>query len=197
MVNGRNAAILASSPVAPDVGPGNEPACFDTFFREQYEPLVHFLRSRSRTEEDARDAAQESLARLFHHYRRLPPAEWKPVLYRIAANVANDRLRQAQRRHADLHVPLEGMELEDEQPDAEEVAIRAQQDALLRDAVLALPPKCRQVYVLKRVRGMTSAQIARHCGISVRMVEKHLANALTHICRRFGQTAPDAFQDRE
>jgi len=195
MNNGHGAAFLAPPQGLPDTAPVGTSARFDAFVREQYELLVHFLRPRSRTEEDARDTAQESMARLFHHYRDQPTAEWKPVLYRIAINVANDRLRHAQRRHADQHVPLEDMDIEDEQPDAEEAATRAQQDALLRDAVLALPPRCREVYLLKRVHGMTSAQVARHCGISARMVERHLANALAHLCRKFGQAAPNAFQD--
>lgn len=191
MVNGHNNATLA-----PPLGAANDDAnapagdagCLDAFVRQQSDALVGFLRLRSRSEEDARDAAQESLARLVRHYRQKPPAEWKPVLYRIAINVANDRLEQARNRSADLHVPIEGLEIEDERQNAEEAAARAQEAALLAEAVLALPKRCRQVYLLSRVHDKTNAEVACHCGISERMVEKHLANALVHIFRRFGRS---------
>lgn len=165
---------------------------FDAFIREQYQALLLFLRRRSQSTEDAEDAAQESLTR-FIRYRAEPAEAWKPTLYRIAINVMNDRSRRAQSRLVDKHVSFDDLELQSEQPSAEDEAVHAQQQALLRDAILALPPKCQQVYLLKRLRGMTNAAIARHCGISVKMVEKHSANAILLIRRRLGQTPPDAY----
>ena len=44
-----------------------------------------------------------------------------------------------------------------------------------------LPPKCRRVFLLSRMHEMTYPQIAEHCGISVKMVEKHISHALA-IC---------------
>lgn len=168
---------------------------YDAFFREQYDALLSFLRRRSRTNEDAEDAAQESLTRLTRYRDSHPPSAWKSTLYRIAINVVNDESRKARTHRAQEHVPLDGLEIESEQPTAEEAAAFEQQRTLLREAILALPPKCRQVYLLVRLRGMASKQVATHCGISVRMVEKHLANALLHIRRRFGSTMTHTFQD--
>lgn len=184
-------AVLALPSEASDGGTAAHAAVLEAFLREQSETLVAFLVQRVRTGEDAKDAAQESLARFVRQYQHLPPAQWKPVLYRIAANVAIDRLRHARSRAEDRHVPIEDLEIEDERPNAEEAAAMAQQTALLREAVLALPPKCRQVYLLRRVRGLPSADVAERCNISVRMVEKHLANALVHIYRTFGQQPSD------
>lgn len=184
--------------VAPQAGSGAA-ACraeesadnFDAFVREQYPSLLQFLSRRSPNLEDAQDAAQESLAR-FVRYKREPAAAWKPLLYRIAINVLNDRSRQAQSHLVSRHVPFEGLEIESGQPTVEDAAIQAQQLALLREAILSLPPKCRQVYLLKRMRGMTNAAIAKQCGISVKMVEKHSATALLQLRRRLGQVSHDA-----
>ncbi|MFT3789893.1 MAG: sigma-70 family RNA polymerase sigma factor [Rudaea sp.] len=167
---------------------------YDVFFREQYDALVCFLRQRSRTNEDAEDAAQESLTRLTRYRDSQPSSKWKSTLYRIAINVVSDQSRKARTHCMQQHVPLDGLEIESDQPTVEEAVAAAQQRMLLREAILALPPKCRQVYLLARLRGMTSNQVAVHCGISVRMVEKHLANALTHIHRRFGSTLSGTFQ---
>lgn len=84
-------ALVASQEDGPAHGRTGE---FDAFFREQYEALLHFLRRRSRTREDAEDVAQESLARFIRYTETQPPEAWKPTLYRIAINVVNDRQRK-------------------------------------------------------------------------------------------------------
>ncbi len=55
---------------------------------------------------------------------------------------------------------------------------RARTSELLYETIEHLPPKCRQVFLLSRVRRMTYGEIARHCGISRKMVEKHVSHAL-------------------
>jgi DNA-directed RNA polymerase specialized sigma24 family protein len=49
-----------------------------------------------------------------------------------------------------------------------------------------LPPKCQQVFLLSRAQRMTYPQIAVHCGISVKMVEKHISHALEICARKVG-----------
>ena len=41
--------------------------------------------------------------------------------------------------------------------------------------------------------GMSNAAIAKHCGISVKMVEKHTANAILHIRQRLGRALSNAY----
>jgi RNA polymerase sigma-70 factor (ECF subfamily) len=65
--------------------------------------------------------------------------------------------------------------------------LSAEQDlALLYDVIEGLPPKCRQVFLLSRVKLMTYPEIAKHCGISVKMVEKHISHALAVCTREVG-----------
>jgi RNA polymerase sigma-70 factor (ECF subfamily) len=57
---------------------------------------------------------------------------------------------------------------------------------VLEAAVVALPPKCRTVFLLSRIEGLSNAEVAQRCGISVKMVEKHLAKAIVACRARVG-----------
>lgn len=168
--------------VSPEA-PRTEAARVDAFFRTQYRALVHFLRQHTPTPEDAEDDAQESLTRFFSRYRQThPPAAWKPMLYRIAINLTNDRWR---RRNLGEHhrVPLDEADAEWNQSSTERVAVRAQQRERLREAILSLPPMRKQVYLLK-MRGLPAHEVAARCGISTRWAEQQWAEALRQIRRR-------------
>lgn len=176
---------------AVDSGSG---ARFDQFLREQREALIGFLRSRTRSEEDAYDAAQESLARLMRYQASHPAEAWEPLLYRIAINVANDQSRSAQRRHASGHVPIDEAvrELPSNAPALDEQLIRQQELARLGEIIQALPPRCREVYLLSRVQGMKNVEIAKHCAISVKAVEKHMSKAMAAVREGLGKSGSGA-----
>lgn len=159
--------------------PSSAPAEFDAFVGKQRAALVGFLRRRMSLEEDVQDIAQESLIRLMR-YRDRSPDSWAPLLYRIAMNVFNDRLRQARVRQDIHHVHLDDGIHEVASPEpGHEQRLASQQDlARLQRALLHLPARCRQVYLLNRIEGMTYLEVARHCGIGVKAVEKHISKAL-------------------
>ena len=51
-------------------------------------------------------------------------------------------------------------------------------------AVEALPTRCRRVFTLKQVYGLTQREIAEQLGISEKTVEYHVSKGLLH-CRRY------------
>lgn len=174
-------------PVLPEPSTGPDDGGLMTFeqvFQEHRKVLLGFLRRRTGNEDDAQEAVQECYMRLLQYdfNQQRPPHLWKALLFRIAANHAANLARAARAHHASGHKPLEQVELACEAP-SQERQVAAQQDlALLMQVVRRLTPRCRQVFLLSRVHGKTHAQIAAHCGISVKMVEKHICNALA-ACR--------------
>lgn len=193
MASGRDSALgiplreVSADPTCAKVGD------MDAFFRAQRHGLLNFLRRRTSTEEDAQDATQESMTRLLRYRDSEPPAVWKSLLYRIATNVALDQGRRAQRHHAAQHVSLEHADLPSLAPSQEDALAREQALLRIRAVIVALPPRCRQVYLLS-LEGWKYAQIAVHCGISVKMVEKHITNALARIRREAGDSSTGAFK---
>jgi len=180
-------------PGMPAIGAHDNTHSFETFLRGQFRGLLQFLRARTANEQDAEDAAQESMAKLMRYRESEPPSAWKQLLYRIAVNVAHDQYRVALSHHNKDHVALEGLDIATGEHTPEQRALYDQQVARLSRAIMELPPKCQRVYLLKRVHDMSHADIASRCGISVKMVEKHLATALAQLRRKVGDSSAEPF----
>lgn len=160
-----------------DAVAGEAPS-FETFLERERTPLLGFLRRRMPTEEDAQDVAQECLMRMLRYARSEPPRAWKPLLYRVAANAACDHARRRAARHSDEHVPLDHEELISDTLGPHQSLVRDEELEILEQAILELTPKCRQVFLLHRMEGMTYSEIAGHMGFSESMVQKYISRAL-------------------
>ncbi|HZH44062.1 MAG TPA: sigma-70 family RNA polymerase sigma factor [Lysobacter sp.] len=151
---------------------------FDAFVRQHHAALVGFLARRC-NEEDAKDIAQEAMVRLMR-YRDQPPEKLKLLMYRIALNALLDNGRQQVSRQASAHVGLdpEFEALASAEAPHEQRVEHQQQLERVRAAILRLPTRCREIYLLNRIDGMSYTEISRHCGISVGAVEKNISRAL-------------------
>lgn len=174
------ACLSMASGTAPSASAGSAtPADFDRFVHEHRPMLVAFLRRRV-SDDDAQDVAQETMVRLMR-YAGQPVEALRPLMYRIGLNVLTDRGRRDASRLAHAHVSLEDdtFTLPSEEPGQEDRVAHQQALVAVRAAVLRLPPRCREVYLLNRIEDMSYTEIARHCGISVKAVEKHIGKALS------------------
>ncbi|ULQ46915.1 RNA polymerase sigma factor [Flagellatimonas centrodinii] len=160
---------------------GEERRSFELFLQEHRVAVLNFLRSRVPCEADAQDATQESFIRLMRYAEAQPPSAWKPLLFRIAINVAHDQARMSATRQGTGLVPLDSEELVSDEPPQEQLVSQQQELAMIHKVIMRLPPKCRQVYLLHRLRGLSYAEIATYCGISRKTVEQHMARAFTDL----------------
>jgi RNA polymerase sigma-70 factor (ECF subfamily) len=153
---------------------------FDSFFRAHGRDLTAYLRRRTASEADAQEILQESYARIlgYGYSDSRPPEVWKSLLYRIATNLAISQQRMNRARNVSGQCPLDEIELPSDTPSQERQLAAEQELALIRAAIEGLSPKCRKVFLLSRVHQRTYPQIAQLCGISVKMVEKYMSQAL-------------------
>lgn len=165
----------------------------DAVVRQHHAELMRILRARLRNEEDAADLAQEAYARLMRYAGTESEQSLRLLLFRIADNLLTDRWRRRQARPE--------VQAFDDVLEAPAVAVEAAQERfveqhermrMFKRAVLALPPKCRKVFLLSRIQGRSNPEIARMCGISVKMVEKHITRALAECRAQVGKFDPDA-----
>lgn len=175
--------VLADELAFSGEAAGHEALSVPETIRRHHDSLIRFLRQRLRVREDAADVAQEAYLRMMQYEGSRKITSPSSMLFRIAINVANDLGRAEKARRASDQTSIDSLDLPSDRP-APEREIAAQQDLdILYDVIDHLPPKCQRVFLLSRVQRMTYPEIARHCGISVKMVEKHISHALA-VCMR-------------
>jgi RNA polymerase sigma-70 factor (ECF subfamily) len=150
-----------------------------------HEPALRaYLRGRFPSLQDLDDLVQDTYARVLRARRAGGVDTARPYLFAAARNAALDHLRH---REVVRFVPLgetADLSVVEEKPDAAETTAHNQEMALLREAVAALPQRCRQVLILRRYEGRSYAEIARALGISEKTVDAQLCLA-TFRCREF------------
>lgn len=161
---------------------------FETFFLAHRPALSAFLHRRLATDADVQEILQESYARVlgYGYGGSRPPAVWKSLLYRIATNLAISRLRMERAHNVAGQQSLDDVELPSDSPSQERVLAAQQELDLIRQAITGLSPKCRKVFLLSRTHHKTYPEIAQLCGISVKMVEKYVSQALAALREAVG-----------
>jgi RNA polymerase sigma-70 factor (ECF subfamily) len=131
----------------------------------------------------AEDAVQETFLRMLRYQAVDNPGERRALLFRVAASVVVDRRRHATSRRANDHCALDDQELISDVPQPDRNLANHQTLVSLQRAILALPPRCREVFLLHRFEGLSYRDIARRFGTSERTVENQISHALA-VCRR-------------
>ncbi|MDD0973594.1 RNA polymerase sigma factor [Pseudomonas fontis] len=152
-------------------------------FAEQKKALEAFVARRTGNAQVAADLTQESFLRL----ARLPADKQidnlPAFLFTIASNLIRDHQRQMIRRER-----LDGGEPSDElpcnTPSADEQLAALQDQALMHDAIQALPEATRHIFLLYHVDECTYREIGERLQVSPRSVEYQLRRALVD-CRAY------------
>ncbi len=128
--------------------------------------------------DEAEDIAQETFVAAYdkrHTYRRGDP--FRPWLYRIALNRCLDRLRARQRRP----IPRPWDEVESAaaaaSPGPLPRLLTDEREARLQEAVAALPPKLRAVFLLRHLDELSYDEIAVAAALPLGTVKTHLFRA--------------------
>jgi RNA polymerase sigma-70 factor (ECF subfamily) len=140
-----------------------------------HEPMLRaWLRSRFSSETDIDDIVQEAYMRLLRARDHGALESPKAFLFAIARNLAMDRVR---RRHLLQAEPLgenESMSVLEESEGIPESIARIQELEILTEAIQSLPDRCRQIFTLRKVYGLSQSQIAERLGVSENTISTQL-----------------------
>ena len=142
--------------------------------------LAAFLRRKLQDPADVHDALQETSLRAWTYAARCEVRAPVSICFRIAENVAIDFAR-ASRRSPPAGPQEDASLLATEEPGPERSASAAQTLELVKRVIGGLPPGCRHVFLLSRSNGLSNPEIARRCGVSIKLVEKQISRALREL----------------
>jgi RNA polymerase sigma factor (sigma-70 family) len=149
------------------------------WFRQWHGPLRRWLGSRRRIPKaEIDDVAQDVFLRLIHYDRAHVVESPQAYLFRVAANVANEWALRARNQRPHNPKWLADLTLDDE-PTLE--TVRDQSRAQVTRAILALPPRMREVLRLKFRHDMTIAQIAEQLGLHPVTVKRDLMQSYVRL----------------
>jgi RNA polymerase sigma-70 factor (ECF subfamily) len=164
---------------------GQPPLSVSLLAQEHHGAFMRFLRNRvGGASAEPADVAQEAYIRMLQYEGSEEIHSPYYMLLRVALNVVQDLRRAEQARRRYQHRPLEGLEIVSEAPGPESVAALAEELGRALAAIDALPPRCREVFLLHRRQHLSYTEISRLCGISVKTVEKHVSTALACCAER-------------
>lgn len=153
----------------------------DWFLREVFplEGLVmHFLRQNWRNQSDIEDLRQEIYIRVYEAAQKEIPAHPKQFVLRTARNLLINHVRREQIVPIEAAVDLDALGAVVDVPGPERHAIARDMLRRLQAALNRLPPRCREVVVLRRIEGLTRDEIAARMDISADTVSEHLAKGM-------------------
>lgn len=146
--------------------------------------LKRFISRFLRNSHDIEDVSQETFLRAFTTEKSREIEQPKSFLFRIAKHVALTLLTQKSRQITDYLEDFDDSEVLLEEDTVEDELIARETLGIHCEAVAGLPQRCRRVYLMRKVYGMSHKEIAAQLGIAVSTVEKHLIKGVEQ-CDRY------------
>lgn len=137
-----------------------------------HEPALRgWLRTHFATLPDPEDIAQEAVARLIRARAGGTVVCPRAFLFQTARNLALNALRHRRHTHPQALMEIDASGVSDSATGVPESVALAEDTQLLIRAIQSLPDRCRQIFTLRKIYGLSQKEIARKFGISENTVE--------------------------
>jgi RNA polymerase sigma-70 factor, ECF subfamily len=154
----------------------------EALLRLYWEGIVRYTVHIVRSQDQAEDVAQEAFVRLWtsrQRWRELPSI--RPVLYRIARNLALNEVRRHGTFERWLRRNTADASPADPSPGPFQDMVSTELDAAMRRAVDALPERRREIFILVRFHQMSHREAGEVLGISAQAVSNQMSRALSDL----------------
>jgi RNA polymerase sigma-70 factor (ECF subfamily) len=185
----------------PDASIENEESAADAvsrLFRESHRMLVRYLTVRLRSEQEAKEVAQEAYLRLLQTQRPESADIFRAYLFKTAANLAIDRLRhrRVRRRVEQDEATAVPRAARGALEDPAKLLIARELAEQLTLFLTELPPKCQEVFSLHRLEGLSQQAVAARLGFSDRMVRRYITYTMVYCRLRLDGSTIDEARER-
>jgi RNA polymerase sigma factor (sigma-70 family) len=140
--------------------------------------LLQFLRKSRYSPADAEDICQEVYLRIYTAARRQIPNPTRPLLFKIARDLLVDRARRQQIVSIQAVENLEALEVAIDEPAPDRAVIAREELRNLQAALDKLPERYRKPFLMKKIDGLSTREIALRLGVAEKTVEMYLTEAV-------------------
>ncbi len=165
------------------------------WFSEEVQPhepdLRAYLRRQFPQLNDVDDMVQESYVRVWRAKEASRVDCARAYLFTVARNLARAMLRRPRIFDSNSLTDPAVLSIVEGGTDVVEQVSTNQEVALLLDAIDALPARCREIYILRKLQGFPQREIAQRLGLSEQTVQVQVARGAkkcAHYLRRKGVT---------
>jgi RNA polymerase sigma factor (sigma-70 family) len=127
---------------------------------------------------DVDDVLQEAYCRLAALESSEHIDSGRAYLFRTARNIVLEQARRSRIVRIENSLEVECLNIPDGAPTPEQVVTGIRELQRVQRLIEALPTKCRRVFVLRRIHGVSQREIARMFGISENTVEMQAVKGL-------------------
>lgn len=159
----------------------NAKLSLESLAKSYQRPLHRYFLRQGLSVSDANDCVQDVFSRLVRKGGIDGVDNPQGYIFTIANNILRDRNRRRRTSSADRHDNLEDILLQCSQPSQDRVISGQQSLALVKSAILDMPPNVKKVFILSRFEGLKYREIAQVTGMSMSAVEKHMMTALRRL----------------
>jgi RNA polymerase sigma factor (sigma-70 family) len=161
----------------------------DRWFAEQVLPLeaalTNYFRRAWPNAADVEDLRQEVYVRVYEAGREKRPAATNYFVFAVARNLLTDKLRRQRVVTIDLVADLETLHVLSDEVPADRALSGRQELARLQRALTELPPRCREIFCMRKVEGLSQRETAARLGISQSTIEKQVGKAMRFLATSF------------
>jgi RNA polymerase sigma factor (sigma-70 family) len=146
--------------------------------------LRAYIKARFPSLNDVDNIVQETFARVLRARNSGRVRSPKALLFSAARNAALDQLRHERVISIESIENIEDLSVFEDKPNTAETQSREQELQLLEEAVRTLPARCQQILILKKIAGLSYAEIGEKLGIKPNTISAQLTIGVLR-CRRF------------
>jgi RNA polymerase sigma-70 factor (ECF subfamily) len=164
---------------------------FKIKFDKLYSPLCNMAYALISDRDECEDIVQETFIAVWDKGKdELPDQEFTAYM---ASAVKNNCISYLRRRRLET-VPMDEAIINTEPlyNDEEEMEQNIRKRNVLEEALSTLPDKCREVFLMSKLKGMKYREIAKESGISEKTVENHMSKAIK-LLREYAAAHPLLF----
>lgn len=162
------------APNLPPVSPVSAASATKWFTEEVHVhegSLRSYLRGAFPSVRDVDDVVQESFLRVWKARALEPVRSAKSFLFKVARHLAIDHIRHGSASPIIAVTDIEALAVLDERARVAERAGTNEEIEMLIEAIDALPARCREIVILRKLRGLSQKEIAAQLGISEQTVQ--------------------------